>query len=107
LPRQDVVHKQRRRLGHAPAAATRAKPAALTAECDELLGLARLALDPEKSVLESAALQIRFELVFDVARQRPLLGCPPIPEGRIVLGDEPISANTGDSPLQSVRRPAN
>ena len=41
-------------------------------------------------MLESPAHQIRFELVFDVARQLPLLGCPPIPEGRIVLGNEPV-----------------
>jgi hypothetical protein len=51
-------------------------------------------------VLESAALQIRFELVLDVTRQRPLFRRPPIPEGRIVLGDEPVQQRRlGSMPL--------
>jgi hypothetical protein len=45
-------------------------------------------------VLESAAPQVRLELVLDVTRQRPLLGRPPIPEGRIVLGHEQNSGKT-------------
>jgi hypothetical protein len=56
-------------------------------------------------VLESAALQIRFELILDVARQRPVLGRPPIAEGRIVLGDEPAQQRRlGPMPLITRRR---
>src|SRR5690606_16478673 len=90
LARQDIVHEQRGRLGHPPSAAARTEAAALAAERNQLLSLTRLALDPQKPVLESPTLQIRLKLVLDIARQRPLLGRAPIPELRIVLGHEPI-----------------
>src|SRR5690606_23196431 len=83
IRRQDVVHDQRGRLGHPPSAAARTEAAALAAERNQLLSLTRLALDPQKPVLESATLQIRLKLVLDIARQRPLLGRTPIPELRI------------------------
>ena len=63
---------------------------ALAAERDELLRLARFALDAQEPVLEPAALQIRLELVLDVARQWPALGRPPIPKLGMVLGDERV-----------------
>jgi hypothetical protein len=39
-------------------------------------------------MLEQPTLEIRLELIFHVPRQRPPLGCPPIPEPGIVLGHD-------------------
>ena len=88
LLRQDVVHEQCRRLGHPPRAAARAEAAAFATERDQLLGLAGVALDPQKAVLEQATLEIGVELVFHVPRQRPILGSASIPKRGIVLGHE-------------------
>jgi hypothetical protein len=88
LLRQDIVHEQCRRLGHPPRAAARAEAAAFARECHELLGLAGIALDPQKSMLEQAALEIRLELIFHVPRQRSILGSASIPKRGIVLGHE-------------------
>ena len=77
--------QQCRRLGYPPRAAARAKAAALARKCHELLGLAGIALDPQKTVLEQAALEIGVELVFHVPRQRSPFGRPPIPKPGIVL----------------------
>jgi len=62
LPRQHLVHEQRGRLGHPSRTAARARPAALAAGCNELLGMTGLASDPKKACFESAALQIRLDL---------------------------------------------
>jgi hypothetical protein len=45
---QNAVHEQRRRLHHPPGPAARTESAALAQECHELLGLAGVALDPQK-----------------------------------------------------------
>jgi hypothetical protein len=70
--------------------AARTEAAAFAAERDQFLGLTGLALDPKKSVLEQAALEIGFKLVFHVPWQRSPLGRPSIPEPGIVLGHELI-----------------
>jgi hypothetical protein len=88
LLRQDVVHEQCRRFGHPPCAAARAEPEALARESHQLLGLAGIALDPQKAELEQSTLEISLELGVHVPRQWPPLGCPPIPEPGIVLGHE-------------------
>lgn len=85
---QDVVHEQCRRLGHPPRAAARAEAAALATERDQLLGLAGVALDPQKTMFKQSALEISLELVFHVPRQRSILGRPSIPKRGIVLGYE-------------------
>jgi len=104
LLRQDVVHEQRRRLGHPPRAAARAEAAALARKCHQLLGLAAVALDPHKTMLEQTALEISLELIFNVPRQRPPLGCPPIPKPGIVLGHEKSSDGRFRKSYRPVRR---
>jgi hypothetical protein len=49
-----------------------------------------LAPDSKKAFLEPTALEIGFELVFDVGRKRTPLGHSPIPKPRIVLGHQRV-----------------
>lgn len=102
---QDVVHEQRRRLGHPPGAAARAEAAALATERDQLLGLTGVALDLKKAMFEQTALEVGLELLLDITRKRPLLGRPPIPKPRIVLGYELVEERRlGPMPPISRRR---
>jgi hypothetical protein len=75
-------------VDHPPRTAARAEAAALARECDEFLGLAGVALDSQKAVLEQAALEIGLELSYHVARQGSSLGGAPVPKSRIVLGHQ-------------------
>ena len=88
LFREHVVDQECRRLRHPPGAAAGAEPAALTGECHEFLGLAGVALDAQKAVLEQAAPEIGVELVLNVTGQGSTLGCAPVPQPRIVLGHQ-------------------
>jgi len=75
-----LVHEQRRRPSHPPGAAARTEAAALATERDQLLDLTGIVFDPQKTMLEQTALEISLELVFNVTRQRPPFGRPPIPK---------------------------
>lgn len=88
LLRQDVVREQCGRLDHPPRAAARAEAAAFATERDQLLGLAGVALDPQKTVLKQSALEISLKLVVYVPRQRSILGRPPILKPGIMLGHQ-------------------
>src|SRR5690554_3139926 len=68
----------------------RGNTSSMAAIRNQLLRLTRIALDAKKSVLKQTALEIGFELVFDVPRQRSPFGHATIPELRIVLGHELI-----------------
>ena len=65
---KDLVHQQRRTLGHAPGSAAGAKLPAFAAERDQLLGVATLAAYPQEAVSEASALERRLELPFDIRR---------------------------------------
>ena len=61
----DVVHKVRRGLRHAPRAARRAEPAALAAEGQQLVVPALAAAQPQEAVRQDAAFEEGVELVLD------------------------------------------
>jgi hypothetical protein len=63
---KDLVHQQRRTLGHAPGTAAGAKPPTLATERDQLLGMATLTAHPQEAVLEAATLEIFLELPLDI-----------------------------------------
>ena len=52
--------------------------------------MAALAAHPQESSLEPAALQVRLELLFHVAWQRPVLRDPPVPKLPVVLCHDPV-----------------
>jgi hypothetical protein len=89
-----------------PGPAARAESAALARERHELLGLAGVALDPQKAVLEQAAPEIGLELGVNVGRQRTPLGRPPVPEPGIVLGHQLVEQRRR-GPVSRVSRRGN
>jgi hypothetical protein len=63
---EDVIDQERGAFGHAPGPATGAEAAALATEGDELFIVAELAFDAQKTVLQSSAAEVGFELALDV-----------------------------------------
>lgn len=62
---KDMIDQMRGALDHPPSATRGAEPAALTAEGNQVLVAASVAIDAQKAVLEQAALQVVIELLFD------------------------------------------
>jgi hypothetical protein len=62
-------------LGHAPGAATGAKPALLAAEGNQLLRVALLAAHAQEAVLQAATGQVGVELLLDEIGQRSTPFC--------------------------------
>jgi len=88
-----VVDQMRRRLGHPPRTARRAKPAALATEGDQLVVAAVTAAQAQEAVGQDAAFEKGVELVFDELRQ--------VGAGRVFgLGEE----GRGVLPYQAVQR---
>jgi len=83
--RQHLVGQQRGRLGHAPCTARGAEAPLPAAEGHQLLGSALLAANAQETLLQSAALQVRIELLLDVIRQRPTCFGSKRTKGGIVL----------------------
>lgn len=75
-------------VGHTARAATRAKAAPLATERNELLVMAGLAPDPQKSMFKTTAFQVILELLYHILRQRFALRRELIPERRPVLLDQ-------------------
>lgn len=70
LDGQDFIHQMDGALGHAPPAAARAKSAFFATKRDQVFVAARLALSPQESMGQDAALEILPELLFHEVRER-------------------------------------
>ena len=101
---EHFIDQERRSFRHPPRAAARAKAAPLTAERDELLGVARFAFDPKKTVLEAPAFAIRLELLLHVLWQQPAGRLPRGEKRRIVLLDDLIEQRLFRAVLHVARR---
>lgn len=66
---EDLIDQQRRALGHAPSATTRAETSPFATERHQVLGMAGVAAHPQETVLETTALEVVFELLLDIPRQ--------------------------------------
>ena len=87
---EDMIDQMRGALYHPPGATRGAEPAALTAEGNQVLVTAGLALNAQKTVLEQAALQVVIELLFDERGQRSAFGFESGEKLRVVSLDDSI-----------------
>jgi hypothetical protein len=80
-----LIYEQSRTLGHAERAATGAESTTLTTERDQALLVTGFTAYPQKSMFQSAALQVVLEFPLDVVRQCPAFLGQLSPEIRVVL----------------------
>ena len=66
---KDLVDQQCGALGHAPRAAAGAKTPTFTAEGDQVISMAAVAMHPQKPVIETPALEVIVELLLHITRQ--------------------------------------
>jgi len=64
-----LVDQQRGTRGHAPSAAAGTKATLLAAESNQMLRMATVAAHPQKTVLETPALEVFLELLLNISRQ--------------------------------------
>ena len=87
---EHMIDKMSGRFHHTPGTATGAESPALTAEGDQVLMAAAIALDPQEAMLQQPALQVILKLLSDEIRQIAARSFNSIDESWVVLGNDGV-----------------
>jgi hypothetical protein len=85
---QYFVHQQGSAVGHAPRPTARTKAALFAAEGHQAFRVTAVTTQPQETVLEATAFEVRLELLADVIWQHPTLKRPLRLKSRVVLFDK-------------------